>query len=133
MSDMKCDECTNAILSNGKNIPAEVQAVPAHMQVDCRLCECSLELVGEECKQFSTAKLGGANGLIHNNHCQQVIQFILVEPSKLLGLPCPAPPPKLHYSTRWRSIARRMYRANASSRLKKFQTAVQSHPTDSKA
>jgi hypothetical protein len=57
-------------------------------------------------------------------HGQQVTKFIIAEPSRMLRLPCPAPPPKLHYSTWWRSVTRRMYRENASLVLKKLQADI---------
>jgi hypothetical protein len=59
------------------------------------------------------------NGLVHIRHSQQVTQFIFAEPTKLLKLPQTSPPPKLHYSTWWRSITRRLYEAKTSSGKKK--------------
>jgi hypothetical protein len=68
-----------------------------------------------------------ANGSLLIRHSQQTTRFIMVEPSRVFILPCPAPPPKLHYSTWWRSVARRIYRANASSVMKKLKARMQSH------
>ena len=103
-----------AIPCDGMNHPAE--GLASHMRVHDGdfPCKCPLDLcVG-----------GKPNG----RHSQHVTQFIILEPSRLLGLPNPAPPPKLHYSTWWRSITRRIYRANASSAgFKKLEAGMQIH------
>ncbi len=121
MPGMLCDESTFVIPSDGMNFPAEGLAVSAHMHADRNPCKCSPETIGKECELCSMS-----SGLVHIRHCGQVTQYIFADPSSLT-LPYPAPPPKLHYSTRWRSIASRLYRANASSRLKKLKSGVQSN------
>ena len=35
--------------------------------------------------------------------------FVCFDPEPSRRLPCPAPPPKLHYSTFWRGLTRRIY------------------------
>jgi hypothetical protein len=103
------------ITSDGMNHPAEELA--SHMLIDegdiqfeRPLYSCVNEdVVGCE-----------VNGLALIRHSQQVTYFIILDPSRLLELPHPAPPPKLHYSTWWRSITRRIYRANKSSCLHKL-------------
>ena len=38
-----------------------------------------------------------------------VSRFVLSEPDRMLRHRCPAPPPKLHYSTQWRNLTRKLY------------------------
>ena len=120
-TDMLCDESSFVIPSDGMNFPAEGLAVSAHMHADRNPCKCSPEIIGKECELCSMS-----SGLVHIRHCGQVTHYIFADPSSLIRLPYPAPPPKLHYSTRWRSIARKMYLTIASSRLKKLKAGVQS-------
>ena len=105
---------------DGMNHPAEVLAHAAEMRVDCRSCGYSLESVRKGSKMF-----GKASGLVQIRCDQNTTYFMIEAPAKLLGLPNPAPPPKIHYSTWWRSIVRRIYWANASSHLKSLQASVQ--------
>ena len=95
----------------GRNNSAEKEDLAAHMHenYELRTCKCSL------------GNTSVASGLFEIRHDHQVTQFVIGEPARLLRLPYPAPPPKLHYSTWWRSVSRRLYRAHASSVLKKFQ------------
>jgi hypothetical protein len=81
-------------------------------------CEYPLDSAVEDCRNESVV------GLAHLRYCQQIV---ITEPSRMLRLPHPAPPPKHHYSTWWRSVTRRLYRANASSGLKKLQAGKQHH------
>ena len=47
----------------------------------------------------------------------RVSRFELSEPERLLRHRCPAPPPKLHYGTRWRNLTRKLY-GHSSTALK---------------
>ena len=105
---------------DGMNHPAEGLSALMSVAHDFESCQISLDRVYEECNREMVA-----NGLVHIRHCHQVTQFIIAEPSRLLGLPYPAPPPKHHYSTWWRSITRRVYQASASSSLKKLRADMQ--------
>jgi hypothetical protein len=90
-----------------------------HVNDEFRPCKFS-HVVSEECEIEIHSV---TNGLVcHIRHSQQVTQFIFADHSRL---PSPAPPPKLHYSTWWRSITRRIYQANVSSGIKKQKADMQ--------
>ncbi len=111
---------------NGMN--HSVKDLASHMHINYK-AKCVQDVGGEECKLQIIS-----SGLVHIRHSQQATQFNLMEHLRLPALPYPAPPPKLHYSTWWRSVTRRLYRANASWRLKTLklvQAGVPSHPPES--
>lgn len=96
--------------------------VSINMDIRNRSCKRSQDLIGVDYK-FE----GVANGLFQIYHNQQTTRFVIAEPSRVIKMPFPAPPPKLHYSTFWRSVTRRLYRTYAMSRLKKLQGGVHGH------
>jgi hypothetical protein len=126
----------NTIPYDGMNHPAEglTARLAAHLRVDCKDMpwRCSLlDLIREEGNSKNVEVEGNttvvAKSLVRISDSQQVNHFIFIDHSRLLELPNPAPPPKLHHSTWWKSVTRRVYRSNASSRLKKFKAGMQSH------
>ena len=126
----------NAIPNDGVNHPAEglTARLAPHLRVDCKDMPWRsplLDLIREEGNSKNVEVEGNttivAKSLVRISDSQQVTHFIFIDHSRLLELPHPAPPPKLHYSTWWKSVTRRVYRANASSRLKKFKACMQIH------
>ncbi len=110
---MNCDEAMYVIPLEGMNYPADVLA--SQMQVDHEFVSCSSSQDSQDIFEVQGTTKGVANGLVHIRHSQHITHFILADPSRMIGLPWNAPPPKLHYSTWWRSVTKRIYRANASS------------------
>ena len=68
----------DVIPSDGMNHP--VEGLASRMQVDCE-AKYKQDLGSEECENQIMAC-----GLVHIRHSQQVTQFILADPSRLLGL-----------------------------------------------
>jgi hypothetical protein len=106
----------HTIPNDGMDHPAEWDHLAGHMHVECEFspCKCSLDRESG----------GGKNDSVLRVEQERVTRFVIMEPSCMFRLPHPAPPPKRHYSTWWRSVTRRLYRAKASSVLKKLQADV---------
>ena len=103
-----------ALLHVGSNTSPVVDESQKCAVEKCEVIECAVPMeLDIECKQpqapvAPAAPTGNIRGMSDPKECFDVFRFN-IEPVRLMSPPYPAPPPRLHYTTWWRSMARKIY------------------------